>query len=151
MVSFGKTYYDYMLIITAKDGKYIHCKTISMNPDKGPTQRSIKGNLGRIDDDPVFSTVDRSGIAFFGKSFPCELLNQVFDKNPRGECALIPMLIDAKVSFFCTPAAKLIKVGNSALYGGLQKANHPPSGFDSSGIKNHKEPRFSGLHAQLLS
>jgi HD-like signal output (HDOD) protein len=100
MISFGKIYYDDMLILTARQGEFIHCKTIRMDPDKGLAQRTIKGHFGRIDDDAVFATVCRSGIAFFGKTFPCNLLNQFINQSPHGECALIPILISSNLSMF---------------------------------------------------
>ncbi len=100
IISFGKIYYDDMLILTARQGEFIHCKTIRMDPQKGFAQKSIKSNFGRIDNDPVFSTVCRSGIAFFGKTFPCDLLDQFVDQSPNGECALIPILISPQISIF---------------------------------------------------
>lgn len=100
MVSFGKTYYDHVLIITARQGEIIHCKTISMEPARGLVQKSVKGKLGHVDHDPVFSTVCKSGIAFFGKTFPSSLLDQFIQHNPNGECALIPMLLESHISIF---------------------------------------------------
>lgn len=100
LLSFGKIYYDNMLILTAKQGEFIHSKIISMDPGTGLVQKSRKGHLGHVDDDPVFSTVHRSGIAFFGKTFPCDLLDQFVDPSPEGECALIPMLKGPSVSIF---------------------------------------------------
>jgi len=100
MISFGKIYYDDMLILTARQGEFIHCKSIRMDSDKGLAQKTIKGNFGRIDDDAVFSTVCRSGIAFFGKTFPCNLLDQFINLSPNGECALIPILISSNLSMF---------------------------------------------------
>lgn len=100
MVSFGKTYYDHMLIITARQGELIHCKTISMDPARGLVQKSVKGQLGYVDDDPIFSTVCKSGIAFFGKTFPSRFLDQFIQQSPNGECALIPMLLESHLSIF---------------------------------------------------
>ena len=100
ILSFGKIYYDHMLILTATQGEFIHCKMISMDPGTGMIQKSKKGSLGRVDDDPVFSTVHRSGIAFFGKTFPCRLLAQFVTLASEGECALIPMFSGPKISIF---------------------------------------------------
>jgi HD-like signal output (HDOD) protein len=100
MVSFGKTYYDHMLIITARQGELIHCKTIRMDPARGLVQKSIKGKLGYVDEDPIFSTVCKSGIAFFGKTFPSRFLEQFIQQGPNGECALIPMLLESHLSIF---------------------------------------------------
>lgn len=100
MISFGKTYYDHMLIFTARQGKLIHCKTISMDPAKGLVQKSVKGDLGQVEHDPVFSAVYKSGIAFFGKTIPSQLLDQFIHRNPNGECALIPMLLESSLSIF---------------------------------------------------
>ncbi|MEJ2040948.1 MAG: HDOD domain-containing protein, partial [Desulfosarcinaceae bacterium] len=100
MISFGKLYYDNLLILTARNGVFIHCKTIRLDPESGLVQKSTKGELGRVDDDPVFSTVDRSGIAFFGKVFPCKLLDSFAGHSPNGECALIPMHRHSDLSIF---------------------------------------------------
>lgn len=100
IVSFCKSYYDGMLILTAKQTEFVHCKSISAGGDKGLVQKSVKGRLGRIDDDPVFSTVYRSGKAFFGNAFPSALVDRFLDPHPERECALIPMLIGPTVSIF---------------------------------------------------
>lgn len=100
IVSFCKSFYDNMLILTAKQGVFVHCKTIRVGSDNDLVQKSIKGDLGRIDDDPVFSTVYRSGTAFFGKSFPCRLLERFMDPLPNNDCALIPILIGPAISIF---------------------------------------------------
>jgi HD-like signal output (HDOD) protein len=100
MLSFGKSYYDHMLILTARQGEFIHCKTISRDPATGLVQKSKKGNFGRVDIDSVFSTVHRSGIAFFGKTFPCRLVDQFIAPDPNGDCALIPVLKSPNVSIF---------------------------------------------------
>ncbi|MEJ2157775.1 MAG: HDOD domain-containing protein, partial [Desulfobacteraceae bacterium] len=100
MISFGKSYYDDMLILTAKQGEFIHCKIIKIDPKTGLVQKSKKGRLGQVDSDPVFSTVHRSGIAFFGKAFPCPLVDQFVAPRPTGECAVIPMLSSPKISIF---------------------------------------------------
>ena len=100
MLSFGKSYYDHMLILTAKQGEFIHCKIISRDPGSGLVQKSKKGNFGQVDDDSAFGTVHRSGIAFFGKTFPCWVVEQFIAPGPNGDCALIPVLNSPKVSIF---------------------------------------------------
>ncbi len=100
VVSFCKSYYDSMLILTAKQGEFVHCKTISKGRENGFVQKSFKGNLGKIDGDPVFATVYRSGKAFFGNTFLCTLLDRFLEPRLNSECALIPMLISPMVSIF---------------------------------------------------
>ncbi len=100
MLSFGKSFYDHMLILTARQGKFIHSKIISRDPGAGLLQKSKKGHFGSVGDDPVFSTVHRSGIAFFGKNFPCRLVEQFIDPGTDGDCALIPVLNSPKASIF---------------------------------------------------
>ncbi len=100
IVSFCKSYYDGMLILTAKQKEFVHCKIIRAGRDKGLVQKSVKGRLGRVDDDPVFSTVYRSGKAFFGHAFPSVLIDRFLDPHSDCECALIPMLIGPTVSIF---------------------------------------------------
>jgi HD-like signal output (HDOD) protein len=100
MLSFGKSYYDHMLILTARQREFIHCKIISREPGKGLVQKTKKGDLGRVDGDSVFATVHRSGIAFFGQTFPCRLVDQFVETGPNGDCALIPVLNGPKISIF---------------------------------------------------
>jgi HD-like signal output (HDOD) protein len=100
MLSFGKSYYDHMLVLTARQGAFIHCKIISRKPGTGLVQKSKKGKFGDVHDDPVFATVHRSGIAFFGKTFPCSLVDQFIAPAPGGECALIPVLNGSRLSLF---------------------------------------------------
>ncbi len=100
IVSFCKSYYDDMLILTARQGAFVHCKTIRVGSGDSLVQKSVKGDLGRVDDAPVFSTVYRSGTAFFGKSFPCRLLDRFMAPLPNSECALIPILVGPAISIF---------------------------------------------------
>ena len=100
LLSFCKLYYDDMLVLTARQGRLVHCKTIRMNQGKGLSQKSMNGSFGHIDDDPFFSTVCRSGIAFFGKTFPSRLLDEFIEQHPNGDCALIPILLGPAISIF---------------------------------------------------
>lgn len=100
IVSFCKSYYDSMLILTAKQGEFVHCKTIDRSRENGFVQKSFKGNLGKVNGDPVFATVYRSGKAFFGNTFACALLDRFLEPRLNSECALIPMLIGPLVSIF---------------------------------------------------
>lgn len=100
IVSFCKSYYENMLILTAKQGVFVQCKILSVGADHGLFQKTAKGNLGRIEDDPVFSTVYRSGAAFFGKSFPSRLLDRFVEPLPNNECALIPIMTSPTISIF---------------------------------------------------
>lgn len=100
LLSFGKSFYDHMLVLTARQGAFIHSKIIRRDPGTGLVQESKKGNFGHVDGDSVFSTVHRSGIAFFGKTFPCGLVDQFVKPVPSGECALIPVLTGPKISIF---------------------------------------------------
>lgn len=92
LISFCKRYYDEILIFTARDLEIIHAKIITVDLERGVLQRSLKSSLGRIDCDPVFYAVYRSGVGFFGKPFSSTLLNKLVKVEPGGECALIPML-----------------------------------------------------------
>jgi HD-like signal output (HDOD) protein len=100
LLSFGKSYYDHMLVLTARQGEFIHCKIISRVPGTGLVQKSKKGNFGPVNGDSVFATVHRSGIAFFGRTFPCSLVDQFVAPGPGGECALIPVLNSPRLSIF---------------------------------------------------
>jgi HD-like signal output (HDOD) protein len=100
LVTYCKGFYDGMLILTARDGHLVHCKTIIRQDGHGFAQRSHKGPLGEVDQDAILSTVHHSGIGFFGEPFPSMLLDQLVGPVPEGECALIPVAVQGAVSLF---------------------------------------------------
>jgi HD-like signal output (HDOD) protein len=99
LISFSKFYYDHILVLTAKQDEVIHCKVIQMQ-DGGLVQKSQKGHMGSITTEPVFTTVARSGIAFFGKAFPSELLKRFIGNTVEGECALIRVPAGPGISIY---------------------------------------------------
>ena len=100
IIGFCKNFYDGILILTAKEERFIHCKTISVDQKKNIRQKSIKGNIGAIDNDPVFQAVHKTSIGFFGKIFPSPLIDKVVQTPPIGECALLPIINKPKLSIF---------------------------------------------------
>jgi HD-like signal output (HDOD) protein len=100
VIAFCKNYYTGILIFTARDRHVMHCKSISINKDGSIHQKSIKAQIGTLDQDPVFDAVHRSGVAFFGKVFPSSLISQVADVPAAGECALLPILKQSHLSMF---------------------------------------------------
>jgi len=103
MLSFCKDFYDGILILTSKGPDIVYCKLITIDSERGIRQRSLNGQFGKIDADPVFQAVSRSGVGFFGKIFPSDLLNNMIDLVPDGECALIPFQSRPGMSLFLYP------------------------------------------------
>jgi len=100
LVNFCKGQYDVVLILTAKEGQVVHCKQMRYAREKGLFQKSTAGQLGRLDREPVFDAVHRSGVGFFGSRFPSELLEKFSGRVESGECALIPVVIKGQVAVF---------------------------------------------------
>ncbi|WP_319524090.1 HDOD domain-containing protein [uncultured Desulfosarcina sp.] len=100
LVNFCKGLYDVVLILTAKEGQVVHCKQMRYSKERGLFQKSTAGQLGRLNREPVFEAVYRSGVGFFGSRFPSELLEKFSGQAESGECALIPMVIKGQVAVF---------------------------------------------------
>jgi HD-like signal output (HDOD) protein len=99
-VTYCRSFYDGMLIVTAKNNHIIHCKQIVRHQRQGFLQKTRKGRIGAIDDDAVLSAVHRSGVGFFGEQFPSQLFERLTDSPGGGECALLPVVIKGPVSIF---------------------------------------------------
>lgn len=99
-VTYCRSFYDGMLIVTAKNNHIIHCKQIVRHQRQGFLQKTRKGRIGAIDDDAVLSAVHRSGVGFFGEQFPSQLFDSLTDSPGGGECALLPVVIKGPVSIF---------------------------------------------------
>ena len=100
LVAFCKGFYDGILIITAKDGQVVHCKQMRSVNGQGLDQKSVKGSLGVLNEEPVLAAVHRSGVGFFGNRFPSKLLERLSGAPASGECALIPVVNKAQVAVF---------------------------------------------------
>jgi HD-like signal output (HDOD) protein len=101
IIAFCKNYYDGILILTARGTRLIHCKVITLDAQRSIRQQSFKGDLGGIDQDPLFQAVQRSRIGFFGKLFPSTLIERMVKIPIDGECALLPVLSSPHLSMFC--------------------------------------------------
>ncbi|MCB2149646.1 MAG: HDOD domain-containing protein [Deltaproteobacteria bacterium] len=100
LVAFCKGFYDGILILTAKEGQVVHCKQMRRGNGQGLEQRSAKGSLGALDEEPVLAAVHRSGVGFFGNRFPSNLLDRLSGAPVSGECALIPVVNKGQVAVF---------------------------------------------------
>lgn len=100
LVTYCKGFYDGMLILTARDGRLVHCKSVIRQDGRGFVQQSQSDGLGRVDQDAILSAVHHSGVGFFGEPFPSELLDRLAGPVPQGECALIPVAVQGAVSLF---------------------------------------------------
>lgn len=100
VIGYCKNFYDGILILSAKGRQIVHCKVITIEDGRRIGQRSLKGNLGRIDCDPVFQAVYKTGIGFFGKVFPSQLIDGIVQTPSAGECALFPILNQPRLAMF---------------------------------------------------
>lgn len=100
IIGFCKNFYDGILILTARDQQVIHCKRITIDKGRNIGQKTIKGDLGTIEQDPMFQAVQRTGIGFFGKIFHSPLIDRVTETPVAGECALLPIVNKPQLSMF---------------------------------------------------
>jgi len=100
VIGFCKNFYDGILILTAKEQRVIHCKMITIDKGRNIGQKTIKGGLGTIAQDPMFQAVQRTGIGFFGKIFQSPLIDRVTETPAAGECALLPIVNKPQLSMF---------------------------------------------------
>ena len=100
IISFCNKHYDGMLILSARNGRFVHCKTIRIDKSSGIIQDSIKKDLGDLSQEPVFQAVQRSGIGFFGKIFSSRLIRTFMALDENGECALLPIVNRPDLAMF---------------------------------------------------
>jgi len=100
IIAFCKNHYDGIFILTTKNNRFMHCKTIRMEKNRGISQHSIKKDLGSLDQEPVFQAVQRSGIGFFGNIFPSQVIRQLEPVREEWECALLPIVNRPDLSMF---------------------------------------------------
>lgn len=100
LVSYGKNFYDGMLLLTARDNELVHCTRILRQPDQGFVQRTSKGELGSLDQDPMMSAAWQSGVGFIGEVFRSSLIEGLIGFVPKGECALIPIATQGRAALF---------------------------------------------------
>ncbi len=143
MLSFCKDFYDGILILTSKGPEIVYCKLITIDAERRIQQRSLNGQFGKIDADPVFQAVNRSGVGFFGKFFPSELLNNIIDLAQDGECALIPVQSRPGMSLFLYPYTTRTFAGLSPHhYLELLSWMVTPIGAAASGTNHDEEVPF---------
>lgn len=100
IIGFCKKYYDGILILTARERQIIHCKVIAIEKGHNIRQKTLKGGMGTIDQDPVFRAVHKTGIGFFGKVFPSPIVSRAVHLPDDGECALFPIVSQPQLSMF---------------------------------------------------
>ena len=91
VVTFCKDYFQQILVLTAKDLQILQCTVVTVEKNGSVQQKSIKQTIGRLDEDPGFHAVYRSGIGFLGKVYPSSLLKNLIVLPTSGECAIIPV------------------------------------------------------------
>jgi HD-like signal output (HDOD) protein len=101
VIAFCKNFYDGILILSARQSRIVHCKAIAIEANRNAHQKNFKGDLGAIQQDPVFQAVQRSGLGFFGQIFPSPLIGQWVSLPPKGECGLFPILSTPQLALFC--------------------------------------------------
>jgi HD-like signal output (HDOD) protein len=154
VIAFCKNFYDGILILSAKESRIVHCKSIAIEGNRNVRQKTFKGDLGAIQQDPVFQAVQRSAIGFFGQIFPSQLIGQWTPLPPKGECGLFPILSTPQLALFCyvytqnaytglTPhhylelLAWMLNPGSkSALAKAAEPAPPPPAGPEAPPVVN---------------
>jgi HD-like signal output (HDOD) protein len=91
VVTFCKTYFQQILVLTANDLQILQCTVVTVEKNGSIQQKNIKETIGRLDEDPGFYAVYRAGIGFLGKVYPSSLLKGLVDLPTSGECAIIPI------------------------------------------------------------
>ena len=91
LTAFCKSYFDQILILSAKELQVLQCKLIFKGGDGTIQQSTPSPPDKRIDQDPGFHAVHKSGISFIGSSYDSPLLNGIIDLPETGECAIIPV------------------------------------------------------------
>ena len=91
VVTFCKDYFQQILVLTANDLQILQCTVFTVQKNGSIQQKNIKQTIGRLDEDPGFHAVYRSGIGFLGKVYPSSLLKNLIDLPTSGECAIIPV------------------------------------------------------------
>jgi putative nucleotidyltransferase with HDIG domain len=91
VVTFCKDYFQQILVLTANDLQILQCTVVTVGKNGSIQQKNIKETIGRLDEDPGFYAVYRSGIGFLGKVYPSSLLQGLIDLPTSGECAIIPV------------------------------------------------------------
>ncbi|MBI5062166.1 MAG: DUF4388 domain-containing protein [Desulfatitalea sp.] len=101
VIAFCKNFYDGILILSARQSRLIHCKAITIESNRNVRQKTFKGDLGSIQQDPIFQAVQRSGIGFFGQIFASQIIGQWTALPSKGECGLFPILSTPQLALFC--------------------------------------------------
>jgi HD-like signal output (HDOD) protein len=91
VVTFCKSYFEQIVILTADELQILQCNVFKILENGGIQQTNIKKTMGRLDEDPGFHAVYRSGSGFFGKTYPINLLEGLIEIPENGECAIIPV------------------------------------------------------------
>jgi len=91
VVSFCKNYFERILVLTARDLQILQGTLIRVEKNGSIQQKKIEQPMGRLDEDPGFYAVYRSGVGFLGKAYPSSLLGNLIDLPSSGECAIIPV------------------------------------------------------------
>ncbi|MDY6951089.1 MAG: HDOD domain-containing protein [Thermodesulfobacteriota bacterium] len=93
-MAFCQDHFDGTLVMKTKDYKITGCTVFYRDKEGQMTRKEIKDPHGRIDDDPVFLWVYRSGMAFSGKVFSNNLTRIIKDLPTTGECGVMSVTKD---------------------------------------------------------
>ena len=91
VVTFCKSHFQQIVILTADDLQILQCTVLKIQKNGRIQQTNIKRAIGRLDEDPGFYAVYRSGCGFFGKTYPTSLLKGLIELPDNSECAIIPV------------------------------------------------------------
>jgi len=100
LVSFCKYYFDQTAVFTVRDERVVRCVSHVKDASGKMVDTDKQGLDVDVNEGPILSGVNRSGVAFFGRLDFSEMMGKLLDLPPSGECALILVERTAEESRF---------------------------------------------------
>lgn len=91
LTDFCEDHFDQTYIISASSSRLVHCIALYRDQNRNRRMKRVSNVSYAIAEDPVFSRVYHSRIAFFGKLFMTEITRGILPLPKTGECAVIPL------------------------------------------------------------
>lgn len=89
LVSFCKYYFDQTAVFSVRGERVIRCVSHVKDASGKIVDTDKQGLDVDVNEGPILSGVNRSGVAFFGRLDFSDMMGQLLDLPPSGECALI--------------------------------------------------------------
>jgi HD-like signal output (HDOD) protein len=88
-VAFCKYYFDKTAVFTVRADRIIACVSHMKDASGSVAKKENQGIDIPVTEEPIFSGVHRSGVAFFGRIDFSDAMGRLLDLPPSGECALL--------------------------------------------------------------